>query len=74
MMVVQKTASARQLELSDFVISPKVGHFRWDKMRVAEELMAAGYEAGLQSIGKIRELIDSAGRKEMLPEEMLAQA
>jgi len=74
MMVVQQTASARQLELSDFVISPRVGHFRWDKMGRAEELFAAGYEAALLSIPKIRELIDSAGRREVQREEMLAQA
>ncbi len=72
MMVVQKTVSARHLELSDFVISPKVGHFRWDKMGRADELFAAGYEAGLQSIGRIRELIDSAANKEAQREQMLA--
>jgi len=72
MMVIQKSVSARQLEMSDFVISPKVGHIRWDKIRRVEELMAAGYEAGLESIAKIRELIDSAGNKEVQREEMLA--
>ena len=67
MMVVQQTASAYQLERSDFVISPRVGHFRWDKMGRADELIAAGYEAGLQSIGQIQQLIDSAApRQEML--------
>jgi predicted acylesterase/phospholipase RssA len=71
-MVIQRTVSARQLEMSDFVISPKVGHIRWDKIRRVEELMDAGYEAGLESIGKIRELIDSGGRKAALPEEILA--
>lgn len=72
MMVVQKAASAYQLEMSDFVISPKVGHVRWDRMRKADELMEAGYEAGLKSIKQIRQLIDSAGSKEAQPEEMLA--
>jgi NTE family protein len=72
MMVVQKTASAHQLELSDFVISPKVGHIRWDEMGRASELIAAGYEAGLKNIVKIRELIDSAGNKEAQRQEMLA--
>ena len=72
MMVVQKTASARQLEMSDFVISPRVGHIRWDRMRRADELIDAGYEAGLQSIAKIRELIDSASSREALREEILA--
>jgi hypothetical protein len=33
----------------------------------ADELIAAGYEAGLQSIGQIQQLIDSATpRQEML--------
>lgn len=57
MMVVQKTASRYQLEISDLVISPKVGHIRWDEMGRADELMDAGYKVGLESISKIRELI-----------------
>ena len=59
MMVVQKTASKRQLEMSDLVISPKVGHIRWDEMGRADELMEAGYEVGVESISKVRKLIDS---------------
>jgi len=58
MLVVQKTASHYQLELSDFVIRPKVGHIRWDEMGRADELMVAGYEAGLESIAAIKTLID----------------
>ena len=58
MLVVQKTASHYQLEMSDFVIRPQVGHIRWDEMGRADELMAAGYEAGLESIAAIRALID----------------
>ena len=58
MMVVQKTASSYQLGMSDFVISPKVGHIRWDEMGRAEELMEAGYQAGIESIPKVREVID----------------
>lgn len=60
MLVVQKTASHYQLELSDFVIRPKVGHIRWDEMGRADELIDAGYEAGLESISSIRALIDEA--------------
>jgi NTE family protein len=71
MMVIQKTVSARQLEMSDFVISPKVGHIRWDRLRRVDELMDAGYEAGLESIAKIRELIESTGSKEGQRVEML---
>ena len=58
MLVVQKTASHYQLEMSDFVIRPQVGHIRWDEMGRTDELMAAGYEAGLESIAAIRALID----------------
>jgi predicted acylesterase/phospholipase RssA len=64
MMVVQKTASSHQLQMSDFVISPKVGHIRWDEMGRAEELIEAGYKAGLESIPKVRALIDSVSDKE----------
>src|SRR5215204_3192931 len=60
MLVVQKTASHYQLQMSDLVISPKVGHIRWDEMGRADELMAAGYAAGLESIPRVREIIDEA--------------
>ena len=59
MMVVQKTASSYQLEMSDFVISPKVGHIRWDQMGRADELMEAGYKAGVESIPELRALISA---------------
>ncbi|HET6855426.1 MAG TPA: patatin-like phospholipase family protein [Pyrinomonadaceae bacterium] len=60
MLVVQRTASHYQLEMSDLVVRPRVGHIRWDEMGRADELMAAGYEAGLESIAGIRALIDEA--------------
>jgi NTE family protein len=58
MLVVQKTASHYQRELSDLVIKPQVGHIRWDEMGRAQELIDAGYEAGLESIPHLRALID----------------
>ena len=60
MLVVQRTASSYQLQMADLVISPKVGHIRWDEMGRAEELMEAGYAAALESIPRVRELIDEA--------------
>jgi NTE family protein len=60
MLVVQKTASHYQLSLADFVVRPKVGHIRWDEMGRAEELIAAGYAAGLESAPEILALIDAA--------------
>lgn len=71
MMVVQKTASSYQLEMSDLVISPKVGHIRWDEMGRADELIEAGYKAGLESIPKLRELMGSVTDKETERAQML---
>jgi NTE family protein len=62
MLVVQKTASHHQLASADFVIKPRVGHIRWDEMGRAEELMTAGYEAGIESIPSIQEIVDEATR------------
>lgn len=59
MMVVQRTVSQHALAEADLVICPRVGHIRWDEMRRGEELLAAGYEAGLESIPAIQELIAS---------------
>ena len=60
MLVFQKTASNYQLESADIVINPKVGHIRWDEIRRADELIKAGYEAGLESIPRIQALIDES--------------
>jgi hypothetical protein len=49
--------------MADVVISPKVGHIRWDEMGRVNELMAAGYNAGLKMIPEIRALIDSVHDK-----------
>src|SRR5882724_697848 len=57
MMMVQRTATLHQLQQADWVIKPRVGHIRWDEMTRAEELIAAGYEAGLENIEGIRNLI-----------------
>jgi NTE family protein len=60
MLVVQKTASRHQLEAADLIIKPHVGHIRWDEMGRAKELIAAGYQAGIESIQVIIELVDAA--------------
>jgi NTE family protein len=65
-LLVQKTASHYQRQMADIVINPKVGHIRWDEMGRADELMAAGYEAGLKRIPDIRALIDSVDKAQML--------
>ena len=63
LLVFQKTASHYQLESADLVIRPKVGHIRWDQIRRADELIAAGYRAGLESIPRIQALIDESKLK-----------
>ena len=60
MMLVQRTASLYQLAAADVVIKPRVGHIRWDEMRRGEELIAAGYEAGIESIPEILMAIAAA--------------
>ncbi len=57
MLVVQKTVVAHQLHQADVVVRPRTGHIRWDELGRAEELIKAGYDAGLESIAVIRKLI-----------------
>jgi NTE family protein len=66
MMVVQKTASNYQLEMSDLVISPKVGHIRWDEVGRADELMEAGYKAAVETIPKIKAVVESTDHTDLL--------
>jgi NTE family protein len=58
--VVQRTAAAHQRQLADVVISPRVGHIRWDEMTKADELLAAGEEATRAALANIRELLEPA--------------
>ena len=57
MLAVQRTASLHQLKAADLISRPAVGHIRWDEMARAEELIAAGYKAGTESVSKLKELI-----------------
>jgi NTE family protein len=60
MMVVQRTASAHQLQDADVVVRPKVGHIRWDEMTRSDELIKAGAEAALVTIERIKHLLQPA--------------
>ena len=62
LLAVQKTGSRHQLEAADLVITPKVAHIRWDQVRRADELIKAGYQAGLESIPRIRALIEETSK------------
>jgi NTE family protein len=65
MLVFQKTASHHQRESADIVIQPKVGHIRWDEIRRADDLIKAGYKAGLESIPRIKALIQDKLKLEL---------
>lgn len=66
MLVVQKTASRYQLAAADLVITPRIGHIRWDEMGRAEELMDAGYMAATERIPQIFELLESSSLKSVV--------
>jgi NTE family protein len=58
LIVVQRTAAIYQREVADVVISPAVGHIRWDEMTRAEELLQAGETAARAALHTIRELLE----------------
>ncbi len=57
MMVVQRTAATHQRQSADVVISPKVGHIRWDEMARGDELLIAGEEAAREVVEEIKQLL-----------------
>jgi NTE family protein len=56
--VVQRVAVEHQRQLADVVISPPVGHMRWDEMARAREFIDAGIEAARAAIPAIKELLE----------------
>jgi len=44
---------------ADLLITPKVGHIRWDQTHRADELLQAGYEAAMASMERIKSLVQS---------------
>jgi NTE family protein len=64
---VERIVSNQERANADVLITPKVGHIRWDQTRRSDELIQAGYEAGIESIENIRTVI-----KNWSPEPELA--
>ncbi len=58
MLVVQRAAVEHQRQTADVVISPSVGHLRWDEMRRAAEFIDAGCEAARAAIPALKELLE----------------
>jgi len=59
---VERIVSNQEAADADLIITPKVGHIRWDETRRAEELLKAGYDAAMESIDKIKDLIEQRTR------------
>ncbi|HEX8176745.1 MAG TPA: patatin-like phospholipase family protein [Pyrinomonadaceae bacterium] len=59
MMLVQRTVSVLQLQDADIVVRPRIGHIRWDEMKRADELIAAGEEATRRTIARIQRLLEA---------------
>jgi NTE family protein len=58
MLVVQRVAVQHQRQLADVVISPSVGHLRWDELTRAEEFISAGETAAREALPAIKELLE----------------
>ena len=58
MVVVQRAAVEHQRQIADVVISPAVGHLRWDEMGRAEEFITAGAEAARAAVPSLKELLE----------------
>ena len=65
LLIVQKTSSRHQIAASDLVITPQIGHIRWDQVRRADELMEAGYAAALEAMPQVVKLIESSSVKSL---------
>jgi NTE family protein len=62
---VEHIVSNQNRANADLQITPRVGHIRWDQTWRTEELIKAGYEAAIESMEKIKSLIEersSVGR------------
>ncbi len=55
---VEHIVSNQERATADLQITPKVGHIRWDQTWRSKELIKAGYEAAIESIDKIKKLVE----------------
>ncbi len=58
MLVVQRVAVEHQRQLADVVVSPAVGHLRWDELTRAAEFIDGGVEAARAAVPAIKELLE----------------
>jgi len=55
---VERVVSNQESANADLIITPKVGHIRWDETRRGGELLKIGYNTALESIDEIESLIE----------------
>ncbi|HEY6046802.1 MAG TPA: patatin-like phospholipase family protein [Pyrinomonadaceae bacterium] len=54
---VERIVSNQERADADVLITPKVGHIRWDQTRRASELVQAGYDAAIAAMNEIKTII-----------------
>jgi NTE family protein len=65
---VERIVSNQERQDADVLITPKIGHIRWDQTRRSNELVKLGYEAGLAAITEIRAVIAASTETNATPE------
>ena len=65
---VERIVSNQERQDADVLITPKIGHIRWDQTRRSHELLKLGYEAGLAAIAEIRAVIAASARANITSE------
>src|SRR3989440_3658037 len=65
---VERIVSNQERQDADALITPKIGHIRWDPTRPSAELVKLGYEAGLAAIDEIRAVIAAVTQANATPE------
>jgi NTE family protein len=55
---VERIVSHQERAEAELIIVPRIGHIRWDQTRRGAELIKAGYDAAIESIDKIKALVE----------------
>lgn len=55
---VERIVANQDRANADVLITPRVGHIRWDQTRRADELLQAGYDAAVASMERIKSLVN----------------
>jgi NTE family protein len=69
---VERIVSNQERADADVLITPKVGHIRWDQTRRADELVQAGYDAAIASMNEIKAIVKKTDLAHTSPTPALA--